>query len=56
MMSKVNKLVVPGSLQWLTTQADHSWLRFLKPDPETEANFPNRKSREVKSGKDENVF
>jgi len=30
--------------------SDESWVNTLTPDPETELHFPNKKSREVKSG------
>lgn len=34
----------------LFDSADHSWLKQLKPDPETEKYQPNKRSRQVKSG------
>ena len=38
------------SVLGLADRADHSWTRQLSPDPDTDANAPNRKSRQVKSG------
>jgi hypothetical protein len=38
------------SVLGLADRADHSWTRHLNPDPDTDANAPNRKSRQVKSG------
>ena len=38
------------SVLGLAARADHSWTRHLNPDPDTDANAPNRKSRQVKSG------
>jgi uncharacterized protein YdiU (UPF0061 family) len=38
------------SVASLGARADHSWIRHLTPDPETERYAPNRSSREVKSG------
>ena len=38
------------SVLGLADRADHSWTRQLNPDPDTDANAPNRKSRQVKSG------
>ena len=38
------------SVLGLAARADHSWTRRLNPDPDTDANAPNRKSRQVKSG------
>ncbi|CAE7899483.1 selO, partial [Symbiodinium microadriaticum] len=34
----------------LAVCADHSWLRQLQPDPETDKYQPNKRSRQVKSG------
>jgi len=34
----------------LGAAADHSWMRQLTPDPETQRHVPNRSSRQVKSG------
>eukprot|EP00747_Dinoflagellata_sp_TGD_P218799 gnl/TRDRNA2_/TRDRNA2_91000_c0_seq2.p1 gnl/TRDRNA2_/TRDRNA2_91000_c0~~gnl/TRDRNA2_/TRDRNA2_91000_c0_seq2.p1 ORF type:complete len:594 (-),score=85.48 gnl/TRDRNA2_/TRDRNA2_91000_c0_seq2:170-1873(-) len=39
-----------GLISRLGEAADHSWLRQLEPDPETERHVPNRHSREVRSG------
>lgn len=41
---------LPGALQALGKSADHSWLTQLNPDPETERNAPNKRSRQVRSG------
>jgi len=37
-------------LKLFGSRADHSWLRDLVPDPETEAQQPNKTSRQVRSG------
>mmetsp|Transcript_59942 Transcript_59942/g.106646 ORF Transcript_59942/g.106646 Transcript_59942/m.106646 type:complete len:629 (+) Transcript_59942:51-1937(+) len=37
-------------LDALFSSANHSWVQKLNADPETEANEPNKRSREVKSG------
>ena len=34
----------------LESISNHSWVEKLNPDPETDVNAPNRKSRRVKSG------
>lgn len=40
----------PMSLEAFGKTADHSWLRELSPDPETEAYYPNKSRRQVLSG------
>lgn len=44
------KLDELGGMDVLASRADHSWLRDLLPDPETDTHAPNKKSRQVKSG------
>jgi len=39
-----------AELQDFSSCADHSWLRALQADPETERHVPNRTSRQVRSG------
>lgn len=39
-----------GGFDKFVGNADHSWMKQLSPDPETEKYAPNRKSREVRSG------
>ena len=36
-----------GTLLALAQQADHSWLRELTMDPESDAQMPNKLSRQV---------
>ena len=38
------------SISSFCESADNSWVRCLTEDPESGANFPNRASREVRSG------
>ena len=39
-----------AELQDFSSCADHSWLRALQADPETDKHVPNRTSRQVRSG------
>eukprot|EP00929_Paragymnodinium_shiwhaense_P061704 TRINITY_DN30843_c0_g1_i1.p1 TRINITY_DN30843_c0_g1~~TRINITY_DN30843_c0_g1_i1.p1 ORF type:complete len:694 (-),score=107.48 TRINITY_DN30843_c0_g1_i1:163-2244(-) len=39
-----------GDMTALQSRADHSWMRELVPDPETDKYVPNRTSRQVKAG------
>jgi len=39
-----------SALAPLAHAANHSWLEQLAPDPDTDANAPNKRSRQVKSG------
>jgi len=39
-----------GSLKTFASTADHSWIRELVVDPEAEAQKPNKRSRQVRSG------
>eukprot|EP00729_Bicosta_minor_P005386 gene5386-4614_t len=41
---------VPAGLADFASRVDNSWIRMLDADPETEANAPNKESREVRSG------
>lgn len=42
--------VPAGDLSSLNARCDHSWMRDLTADPETERHAPNKTSRQVKSG------
>eukprot|EP00238_Polyblepharides_amylifera_P009021 CAMPEP_0196584756 /NCGR_PEP_ID=MMETSP1081-20130531/48356_1 /TAXON_ID=36882 /ORGANISM="Pyramimonas amylifera, Strain CCMP720" /LENGTH=618 /DNA_ID=CAMNT_0041906083 /DNA_START=228 /DNA_END=2085 /DNA_ORIENTATION=+ len=46
----LNNSTGEGTLDDLSAAADHSWLRDLSPDPETEKYEPNHSSRQVRSG------
>jgi hypothetical protein len=42
--------VKPGSLDWLASKVDNTFLQDLEADPEQESHAPNKRRREVKSG------
>jgi len=44
------KSIIPGTLSWLATKEDCSWVKQLNADPDWEKHKPNRTSRQVLSG------